>query len=183
MVPPERAPRCRVGPEELAVHTVRNDPNGGPAHERRLGERSPRELLGQEHGQPHPAERQPGEQVSGRSGRADAVDHGEGPAQGRERRVSNVTRSVHEHDIGGEIVERPSQRSRGLEIGVTDGKRLYGELLAPESSGDRLIGRESGRGVSPCGEPTPEDGEDRARAPPEAARGQEGNAQGAGARG
>src|SRR5439155_2391728 len=102
-----------------------------------------------------------------RSGRAEAVDHGEGPAERRERRVSNVTQSIHQHEVGGELVERPSQGSCSFEIRVTPRKRPHREPLAPESGGDGLIGRESSRAVSPRGEPAREHGKYAARAPPE----------------
>ena len=167
MVLPERASRVLVWAEQIAVHAVGDHLICGAPHERSLGERGPRELVGEEHRQGYPPEREARQQVARWARHADAVDHGEGPTERCECRVPKVTRSVHEHDVGRELLERPSQRSCGLEIGVTHWKRPYGERLAPESGGDGLIGSERSRGVSPRGEPAREHGEYAARAPPE----------------
>src|SRR5690349_20973516 len=59
---------------------------------------------------------------------------------------------------------------------MSDGERLHAHALGRESGGERLVGDERGGGVPSRGEPTCQCGEHVARAPPEPARREEGDA-------
>src|SRR5207244_1936418 len=83
-------PSCLVRVKEAAVDPVVDHPQLGASQERRRRQRVARVLLGEEDGHPHAAEGDPREEIAGRFGGADAVDHGQRSAERRGGGVPDV---------------------------------------------------------------------------------------------
>jgi hypothetical protein len=166
-----------VRAKEVAVHPIRDDAIGCATHERRFSKRGPREPVGEEHRQPDPRERQTREWIARRPGRRDAVHDAERAPERRDGREPDVSRAVHQHDVDRELPQRAAQRSRAAPSGVAHRERLDGELARAESGGERLVGDKRDAGVAPRVQPAREHGEHATRAPPEAARRQERDAE------